>query len=60
MESYRLEQQGDVLVSGRAVGTKIGAGQARVIKDLHKLGDFKPGEDPTNYGFPEDKGRYKR
>jgi hypothetical protein len=22
--------------------------------------DFKPGEDPTNFGFPEDKGRYKR
>ncbi|MGI9419480.1 MAG: phosphoenolpyruvate synthase, partial [Geminicoccaceae bacterium] len=44
LESYHLERQGDVLVSGRAVGTKIGTGQARVIKDVHKLGDFKPGE----------------
>ncbi|MEM9627852.1 MAG: phosphoenolpyruvate synthase [Pseudomonadota bacterium] len=44
MESYQLEKQGEVLVTGRAVGTKIGTGQARVIKDVHKLGDFKPGE----------------
>ena len=44
MESYRLEQQGELLVSGRAVGTKIGAGKARVIKDVRKLGDFEPGE----------------
>jgi hypothetical protein len=22
--------------------------------------DFKPGEDPVNFGFPEDRGRYAR
>ncbi|MDH3664779.1 MAG: phosphoenolpyruvate synthase, partial [Alphaproteobacteria bacterium] len=44
MESYSLEGGGEVLVSGRAIGTKIGTGQARVIKDTRKLGDFGPGE----------------
>jgi pyruvate,water dikinase len=44
LESYRLERTGKLMVSGRAVGTKIGTGEARVIKDAHKLGDFKPGE----------------
>ncbi|MEL6964284.1 MAG: phosphoenolpyruvate synthase, partial [Pseudomonadota bacterium] len=44
LESYHLKKQGKVLVSGRAVGTKIGSGKARVIKDVHKLGDVKPGE----------------
>lgn len=22
--------------------------------------DYKPGEDPINFGFPEDRGRYRR
>ena len=44
MESYKIEPGGTVVVSGRAVGTKIGTGKARVIKDTHKLGDFVPGE----------------
>lgn len=44
MESYALEEAGEVVVSGRAVGTKIGTGEVRVVKDAQKLGDFKPGE----------------
>ncbi|MGF1474857.1 MAG: phosphoenolpyruvate synthase [Geminicoccaceae bacterium] len=44
MESYTMGASGEVIVSGRAVGTKIGTGKARVIKDQHKLGDFRPGE----------------
>ncbi len=44
METYSIEPGGNVVVSGRAVGTKIGTGKARVIKDAHKLSDFEPGE----------------
>ncbi len=44
LESYRLQREGEVLVTGRAVGTKIGSGRVRVIKDPHQLSDFQPGE----------------
>ncbi len=41
---YHLKQKGDVLVTGRAVGTKIGQGQTRYISDVGDLSEFKPGE----------------
>ncbi|WP_129126924.1 phosphoenolpyruvate synthase [Geomonas oryzae] len=44
MEIYHLEGEGPVLVSGTSVGEKIAAGQAHVIKDVHLIADFKPGE----------------
>ena len=44
MEIYHLEGEGSVLVSGTSVGDKIAAGQAHVIKDLHRIADFRPGE----------------
>jgi pyruvate,water dikinase len=44
METYTLRERGEVLVTGRAVGTKIAAGQVRVIRDAHELPRFKPGE----------------
>ena len=44
LESYQLEGQGPVLLVGRAVGSKIGNGPARVIKSAHELGTFKEGE----------------
>lgn len=44
MESYALKEKGEVVVAGRAVGTRIGTGVVRVNKDVRKLGDFKPGE----------------
>jgi pyruvate,water dikinase len=44
IESYTLRAGGEVLVSGRAVGTKIATGQVRVIRDAHELPRFKPGE----------------
>ena len=34
VEKYRLRQRGEVLVEGRAIGQKIGAGPARVVKSL--------------------------
>ncbi|HSA80713.1 MAG TPA: phosphoenolpyruvate synthase, partial [Geminicoccaceae bacterium] len=44
IESYTLRASGEVLVSGRAVGTKIATGQVRVIQGAHELPRFKPGE----------------
>ncbi|HMN02215.1 phosphoenolpyruvate synthase [Geobacter anodireducens] len=44
LETYILEQKGEVLATGTSVGGKIAAGPARVITDIHRLGDFSPGE----------------
>jgi pyruvate,water dikinase len=43
-ERYRLKQKSEVLVSGRAIGHKIGAGTVRVVKDASEMGRIKPGE----------------
>jgi pyruvate,water dikinase len=43
-EVYRLEGKGTVLVRGTSVGEKIAAGAARVVTDVHRLSEFKPGE----------------
>lgn len=44
ISSYVLKSRSDVLVSGRAVGTKIGAGRTRIIRDVSELSTFKDGE----------------
>ncbi len=44
LEEYHMKGQGEVLASGRAVGTRIGAGRVRVIHDLERIGDFRDGE----------------
>ncbi len=44
LEMYHLKLKGKILVSGRAVGTKIGQGKVRIIKDVSELDSFKPGE----------------
>ncbi len=44
LEIYHLKEKGEVLVEGRAVGTKIGQGKVHIIDDVKKLGDFKAGE----------------
>ncbi len=44
LEIYHLLERGDVLVQGRAVGTKIGEGRVHIINDVKKLSDFKAGE----------------
>jgi pyruvate,water dikinase len=44
LEEYRLEGKGQVLASGRAVGSKVASGKARVIADAAHLGQFQPGE----------------
>ncbi len=44
VDEYRLQAKGELRVSGRAVGTKVAAGKARVIDDVSQLGRFQPGE----------------
>jgi phosphoenolpyruvate synthase/pyruvate phosphate dikinase len=44
LEVYELAEAGKVLLEGRSVGEKIGAGAARVIKNLDQLQGFRPGE----------------
>jgi len=44
LEVYHLKETGKIIVTGRAVGTKIGAGKIRVVQDTSDLKDFKPGE----------------
>lgn len=43
-ESYALLEKSQVLLKGRAVGTKIGNGKVRIVKDVDGLADFKMGE----------------
>jgi pyruvate,water dikinase len=44
LKIYHLKQRSHVRATGRAVGTKIGAGKVRIINDVKHLSDFKPGE----------------
>jgi pyruvate,water dikinase len=44
LEEYALEAQGAMRVTGRSVGAKIASGRARVITDVAKLDEFRPGE----------------
>ncbi len=44
LEEYCIKKKGEILVQGQAVGSKIGAGRIRVIKDVLGLDKFKSGE----------------
>ncbi len=44
LEQYQLKQCGETVAKGRAVGSKIAAGNARVITSVANLSTFKPGE----------------
>jgi pyruvate, water dikinase len=44
LEVYRLEEKGTVVATGTSVGEKIAGGPARVITDLHRLSEFRPGD----------------
>jgi pyruvate,water dikinase len=52
LETYRLRERAEVLVRGRAVGAKIGAGRVRRIADASGMNAFRDGEvlvaDTTN------------
>ena len=44
LEIYHLKKQGRVLVTGGAVGDRIGQGRVRVIPDVSRLAEFQEGE----------------
>jgi pyruvate,water dikinase len=44
IETYVLQETGTILVTGQAVGTKIGQGTARIIEDSAHIGQFQKGE----------------
>jgi len=44
IEEFRLQAPPSALLTGRAVGSTIATGKARVITDVTELGQFKPGE----------------
>lgn len=43
-QRFKLRGTGSVLVSGRAIGQKIGAGPVRVIRDPSEMGRLQPGD----------------
>jgi pyruvate,water dikinase len=43
-ENYRLLEKGELIVTGTAVGTKVGNGTANVIHSTHQMDQFMPGE----------------
>ncbi|OSO17375.1 phosphoenolpyruvate synthase [Pseudomonas syringae] len=44
MERYLLKETGKVLVEGRAIGQRIGAGKVRIIKDVSEMDKVQPGD----------------
>lgn len=44
LERWVLDQDGEVLLTGRAVGDRIGSGPVRMIADVHHLEAFGQGE----------------
>ena len=43
-EVYKLKGEGEVLCTGKAVGSKIGQGKAREILDVSEINEFQEGE----------------
>ena len=43
-EKYTLKEKGELIVSGKSVGQKIGAGTAKVVKDVSEINNIKPGD----------------
>lgn len=43
-ETYVLKERGKVLVSGKAIGQKVGAGRANYVTSAEQIGRFKKGE----------------
>jgi pyruvate, water dikinase len=43
-ETYRMLESGKLIIKGQSVGSKIGAGKAKIIKSSHEMGRFRQGE----------------
>src|SRR5699024_4057140 len=46
-ERYRLKATGDILVTGRAIGQKIGSGRVRIVADASEMDQVKTGDIPV-------------
>ena len=44
LQRYRMDKKGPVLVEGRAIGQRIGAGPVRVLQSVDAMHEFVPGE----------------
>ena len=44
LRRYRLKQQSSILVSGRAVGQRIGSGPVCLVTDASKMNEVQPGD----------------
>ena len=44
VQRFRLDQKGPVLVEGRAIGQRIGAGPVRVLQSVDAMHEFVPGD----------------
>ncbi len=44
LQRYQLHERGQVMVEGRAIGQRIGAGRARVIDDINDMHDVEAGD----------------
>jgi len=44
MERYLLKETGNILVEGRAIGQRIGAGPVKVIHDIAEMDKVQPGD----------------
>ncbi len=44
LRRFRMDERGPVIVEGRAIGQKIGAGAVRVLESIDAMHDFQAGE----------------
>ena len=44
LETYHLDERGTVLAAGKSIGDAIAVGKARIITDVSRLPEFRPGE----------------
>src|SRR3989344_4360685 len=44
LEEYALKKKSEVIVSGKSVGSKIGAGKANIIHNVHDIAKFRQNE----------------
>ncbi|MFO7703672.1 MAG: phosphoenolpyruvate synthase [Halopseudomonas sp.] len=44
MERYLLKEKGEILVEGRAIGQRIGAGRVRIIHNVTEMDKVQPGD----------------
>ena len=44
IERYQIKRPGEVLISGRAIGQRIGSGAVRVVNSINQMDEVKPGD----------------